>query len=274
MSPDGPPAVMPAGGFRLRRLAPVAAIVLAMVVIYAAGWHRQISLETLVRHRAVIDDFIDTHYLAAIGTFVAVYIALVAMSIPGAVFLTVASGILFGWLVGGLATVVGATIGATIIFEIARTACGETLVRRAGPRVMKIAQGFREHAFSYLLFIRLVPVFPFVLVNIAPALVGVRLGTFVAATFIGIIPATFAFAMFGAGLDSVLAAQESVFRACIAAGRSDCRLDFDSSAATTPELIGAIVALCVVALIPVVVQRWRAASLARAHRPVAGPQDG
>jgi uncharacterized membrane protein YdjX (TVP38/TMEM64 family) len=273
MSPDGQPAVMPAGGFRLRRLAPVAAIVLAMVVVYAAGWHRQISLETLVRHRAVIDDFIDTHYLTAIAVFVAVYIAAVAMSIPGAVFLTVAGGALFGWRVGGLATVVAATVGATIIFEIARTACGETLVRRAGPRVMRIAEGFREHAFSYLLFIRLVPVFPFFLVNIAPALVGVRLGTFVAATLIGIVPATFAFAMFGAGLDSVLAAQETVFRACIAAGRADCRLDFDRSAAVTPELIAAVVSLCVVALIPVIVQRWRAASLARAHRTVAGPHD-
>ena len=263
MTSDGPRAAIPAAsdntGLWLRRLLPLGAVALAMVVVYATGWHRHLSLETLLRHRAVIDEFIDEHTVTAIAAFVGIYIAAVALSVPGAVLLTVAGGILFGWLVGGLATIVGATIGATIIFSIARTACGESLVRRAGPRAMKIAEGIRAHAFSYLLFIRLVPLFPFWLVNLAPALVGVRLGTFLAATAIGIIPGTFAFAMVGAGLDSVIAAQESMFRACIAAGRSDCRLNFDPSAAVTPQLIAALVALGVVSLVPVVVRLWRSA---------------
>lgn len=279
MSTDGPPAVMPAvhrpGGVWIRRLLPVAAVGLAMVVVYSGGWHREVSLENLVRHRAVIDEFIDEHYVAAIGVFVAIYIAAVAMSVPGATLLTVSSGVLFGWLTGGLAAVVGATIGATIIFEIASTACSGALARRAGPRLGKLAEGFREHAFSYLLFLRLVPVFPFFLVNIAPALVGVRLGTFVAATAIGIIPGTFAFAMCGAGLDSVIAAQESLFRACIAAGRTDCRLNFDHSAAVTPQLVAALVALSVVALVPIVVRRWRqAAHAAPCEQPVVASRLG
>jgi uncharacterized membrane protein YdjX (TVP38/TMEM64 family) len=276
MSTEGPPVVMPAvrpaGGLWLRRLMPMAAIAIAMVVVYTGGWHREISLENLIRHRAVIDQLIDEHYVAAITGFVAIYIAAVAMSIPGAVLLTVSGGALFGWFAGGIATIVGATIGATIIFEIASTACAGTVVRRAGPRAGKIAEGFREHAFSYLLFLRLVPLFPFCLVNIAPALVGVPLGTFVAATAIGIVPATCAFAMFGAGLDSVIAAQETVFSACIAAGRTDCHLDFDGSAAITPQLVAAVVALCVVAVVPIVVRRWRSSSDGGPARPAVGAQ--
>jgi uncharacterized membrane protein YdjX (TVP38/TMEM64 family) len=251
------PGTADSSGPWLRRLIPVGAVVLAMAVVYATGWHHSLSLETLVRHRAVIDDFIDTHALTAVAAFVLIYIVTVALSIPGAILLTVSGGILFGWRVGGLAALVGATVGATVIFEIARTACGGALVRRAGPRAMKIAEGFRAHAFSYLLFVRLVPVFPFWLVNLAAALVGVRLRTFLAATLIGIIPGTFAYAMVGAGLDSVIAAQETAFRACIAAGRADCRLNFDPSAAITPELIAALVALGLVSLVPILIKRFK-----------------
>ena len=154
--------------------------------------------------------------------------------------------------------VIGATIGATLIFLAARTALGEPLLRWAGPRANQLAQRFRADAFSYLLFLRLVPVFPFWLVNLAPAVVGVRLGTFVLATALGIIPGTFAYALVGGGLDSVIAAQEAAYRACLAAGRPDCRLDFAMSALVTPQLLAAFVALGVVALIPVAVRKWRA----------------
>ncbi len=121
----------------------------------------------------------------------------------------------------------------------------------------RLAEGFRDDAFSYLLFLRLVP-FPFFVVNLVAALAGVRLATFVAATALGIVPATFAFAFVGAGLDSIIAAQESAYRACLAAGNADCKLDFDLAAAITPQLIVALVALGVVALIPVIAKRMRA----------------
>jgi uncharacterized membrane protein YdjX (TVP38/TMEM64 family) len=152
----------------------------------------------------------------------------------------------------------GASLGAVLIFLIARTAFGEHLARRFGPLIARLAEGFRRDAFNYLLFLRLVPAFPFFAVNLVSALAGVRLGPFVAATILGIIPATFAFASVGAGLDSVIAAQETAYRACIAAGRDGCRLDFDLSTAVTPQLIVALVALGVVALIPVVAKRMRA----------------
>ena len=242
----------------LKRYLPVALVALAMVVVFATGAHRHVSLETLVRHRMAIDAFIDAHAVAAVAVFMTVYVLVVALSIPGAVFLTIAGGILFGTLVGASATVVAATAGATVIFLVARSACGESLMRRAGPLAGKIADGFRADAFSYLLFLRLVPAVPFFLVNLAPALVGVKLRTFVAATFLGIIPATVAFSFFGSGLDSVIAAQETIYRACLASGRSDCHLPFDLSMIVTPRLLAALAALGVIALVPVVVKRVRA----------------
>jgi uncharacterized membrane protein YdjX (TVP38/TMEM64 family) len=243
---------------RLRRLAPVAVVVLVMAVVFAMGWHHFLSLETLVRHRAAIDGFVAARYGLALATFVAIYVTAVALSIPGAAILTITGGVLFGWLVGALAAIVGATIGATIVFLIARGACGEAILRRAGPLAEKLAQGFRADAFHYLLFLRLVPVFPFWLVNLAPAVVGVRLATFVLATALGIIPGTFAFALVGEGLDSVIAAQEAAYRACLSGGQPDCRLDFSMAALVTPQLLAALAALGVVALIPVAVRKWRA----------------
>jgi uncharacterized membrane protein YdjX (TVP38/TMEM64 family) len=252
-----PPDAESASAFRLKRLLPLTVVIALMGVVFAMGWHRELSLETLVRHRAEIDRFIAEHRVGAIATFMAIYIASVSLSLPGSIYLTVAGGILFGVLVGALAAIVSATIGAIVIFLVARSAFGEHLIRRAGPLAVRLADGFRADAFNYLLFLRLVPVFPFWLVNLAPALAGVPLSTFVLATAIGIIPGAFVFAFVGAGLDSAIAAQEAAYRACLAAGRSDCRLDFDLKAALTPELIAAFVALGVLALIPVVVRRIR-----------------
>jgi uncharacterized membrane protein YdjX (TVP38/TMEM64 family) len=254
---------------RLRRFLPVAVIVLAMVAVFATGAHRHVSLETLVRHRMAIDAFIESHTLAAVGLFIAIYIVVVALSIPGALILSISGGILFGTLAGGIANLIGAAVGATIVFLVARSACGENLVRRAGPLACKIAEGFRADAFSYLLFLRLVPAFPFFLVNLAPALVGVKLSTFVAATVIGVLPATFAFAFFGSGLDSVIATQETAYRACLASGRSECALHFDIGMIVTPRLLAALAALGVIALIPVVVKRLRARTAGSRPAPLS-----
>lgn len=242
----------------LKRLLPLAAIVILAATVFAMGWHRALSLETLISHRSAIAAFVDRHTLMAVAAFIGLYIAVVAMSLPGGTILTISGGIIFGTMLGGGASVIGGTIGATILFLIARTAFGEILTRRAGPKLARLAEGFRKDAFSYLLFLRLVPIFPFSLVNLAPALFGVDLGVFVAATSVGVIPATFTYAFVGAGLDSAIVAQEAAYNACMAAGRPDCRLDFDLKAALTFELFAGFAALGVLALIPVVVKRLRA----------------
>jgi uncharacterized membrane protein YdjX (TVP38/TMEM64 family) len=131
--------------------------------------------------------------------------------------------------------VIGATAGATVIFLIAKSALGDWLVRRAGRRAEKLAAGFCADAFNYLLFLRLVPLFPFWLVNLVPALCGVRLATFVAATALGIIPGTFAFAFLGASLDSAIKAQD-----------------------VKPLIVAALAALGVLTLVPMAIKRFKA----------------
>jgi uncharacterized membrane protein YdjX (TVP38/TMEM64 family) len=252
----------PTERFRVRRLVPLAAVAAAAILVVAMGWHRELSLENIVRYRTALGGFVNAHGLGAVAAFVAVYIVVVALSIPGGLFLTISGGILFGTIAGGLASVTGATIGAIIIFLIAKSAFGEHLMRRAGPLAARLAEGFREDAFCYLLFLRLVP-FPFFVINLVAAVMGVRLGTFIAATAIGIVPAAFALAFLGAGIDSAVMAQEIAYRSCLAAGGTNCVLDFKLKAAITPQLIGALVALGCAALIPIVVKRVRARRIAR-----------
>lgn len=247
----------------LRRFAPLATIVVLAAIIFAMGWHRELTLETLVKHRATIAAFVEAHSVAAIGLFIALYIVVVALSLPGATILTIGGGVLFGAIVGGIAAVVGATIGATIVFLIARSAAGDLLLRNAGRRLAALGEGFRKDAFNYLLFLRLVPLFPFFLVNLAPAIFGVRLAPFIAATAIGIVPATFVYALAGAELDGAIAPQVEAYRACLAAARAACTLDFNIHDAVNAKLIVALVGLGLVALIPVIVKRRRAKQLRR-----------
>jgi uncharacterized membrane protein YdjX (TVP38/TMEM64 family) len=250
--------------FSRRRCVPFVVLIVVSGVILLMGWHRELSFETLVRHHEALREFIAQHATSAITVYIALYIAVVALSLPAGFYLTVVGGILFGTVLGGTAALIGASVGSVLIFLIARSAVGEHLVRRAGALAQKLAQGFRADAFSYLLFLRLVPLFPFWLVNLVPALVGVRLATYTAATVIGIIPATYAFAFVGAGLDSVVTAQKAAYQSCLALGRDDCRLSFHLRDAITPDLLAALAVLGVLALIPVAVRRSRAL---RAPRP-------
>ena len=244
----------------LTRIVPVLVLLGAMVVVFAMGWHRALTLESLVAYRDTLEAFIRSNYVLALAGFLALYITVVALSIPGAAFLTLAGGFLFGWLVGGLVVILGATIGAALVFLIARSACGDALLRRGGVQTGKLVEGFRASAFNYLLFLRLVPLFPFWAVNLAPAIAGVKLSTFIAATAIGIIPGTMAFALAGASLGSVILAQETAYRACLSAGRADCMLNFDLRSAITPQVLIALTAIGIMALVPVLWKRWRARS--------------
>jgi uncharacterized membrane protein YdjX (TVP38/TMEM64 family) len=237
-------------------------IVLAAVagLILSQGWHNLISFQQLALNQQALQAWISENIIGALAVYAAIYVVVVALSLPGGAVLTVAGGLLFGWLLGGLATVVAATLGATVIFLIARSSLGEPLAARAGPWLGKFRAGFQENALSYLLFLRLVPVFPFWVVNLAPALLGVNLRQYVIATALGIIPGTFAFAFAGAGLDSVLAAQRDAYQACQAAraaGDPPCSFQFDPGTLITTELLIAFVALGIVALIPAIVKKLR-----------------
>jgi uncharacterized membrane protein YdjX (TVP38/TMEM64 family) len=253
-----PPNDIAAKPHSLKRFGPLVAIVAAMVLVFVLGWHRHITLENVVAQRDRFHEVLASYPLPSVLAYMAVYVLAVALSCPCGLILTVAGGLLFGLLVGGLAAVTAATLGATVVFLIARTAVGESFSERAGPWLAKLSVGFKQEALSYMLFLRLVPAFPFWFVNIAPAVLGVPLKTFVIGTFLGIIPATFAFASAGAGLASVVMAAKSEYAACVAAkGAGACKLEIHVSSLLTRELVLALLLLSLVALIPVVLKGWR-----------------
>lgn len=243
------------------RWLPLAILLALMAVGYALGWHKYLSFKTIGLNYEALRAFIHDHYAVALAAYMAIYIAAVSLSAPGGLVLTLAGGLLFGWKAALPATVIAATIGATIIFLIARSSFGEGLAAKVTPSLAKFRDGFKADAMSYLLFLRLVPVFPFFLVNIAPALLGVPLRTYVVATLIGIIPGTAAFSVAGAGLASVVEAQNKIYSDCLAThpGHSDraCPYEIDTGALLTRELLAAFVLLGIVALIPVAVKFLR-----------------
>jgi uncharacterized membrane protein YdjX (TVP38/TMEM64 family) len=244
------------GRSALWRYAPLALIVLAMAAVFGTGSHRYFSLETLLEHRERLQVFVEEHRNKALILYMLVYITVVTLSIPVGVFLTILGGFLFGWLVGGAAAAISATIGGVGIFLVARTSFGDVLLRRAGDRIQRLADGFRQDAFSYLLFVRFVPIIPFWLTNLASALFGVKLRTFALATMIGVIPATYAFAVAGSGLDSIIEKQQAARDACLAAGNTDCGLDLGLRTLITPQILVAFVALGILALTPIILRRF------------------
>lgn len=239
------------------RLVPLLVVASLLALVLVNGWHRHLTLENVVAARDRFQGFLTEHLLVSLLGYVAAYAAAVALSVPGALILTLSGGLMFGWLVGGAAAVVGASIGAVILFLVARTAFGETLRAKAGPSLTRLVEGFRRDAMSYLLFLRLVPAFPFFIVNIAAALLGVPLRTYVIATVLGIIPATFAFASIGAGLDSIVSAAKAEQAACLAnKAAALCPLALSPKSLVTREILIALTLLGIVSLIPVVYKKW------------------
>lgn len=223
------------------RFLPIAIIAAAAAAILLSGAYKLISFESLRTHQAALEAFVGAHYLAAMALYCLAYIAVTALSLPGGLVMSLVGGFLFGALAGTGIVVVSATIGACIIFAAAKSAFGDALRKKAGPFVKKMEDGFRDNAFSFLLLLRLIPVFPFVVVNIAPALFNVRIATYALATFIGIIPGTFAYVSAGAGLGAALESGGEVEL---------------SGILLKPEVITPIVALSVLAVLPIILKRF------------------
>jgi len=243
------------------RGAPLVLGLAALGWILASGYHRLLSLEYLFLSRDFLARAIAADVPRAFLAFIGLYALVTGLSIPGAALLTVAGGFLFGWAGGAAGAVTGATLGATGLFLAARTSLGAALASRSSPWLDRFRAGFERDAVSYLLFLRLVSLFPFWLVNLALATLGVRLWTFVWTTFIGIIPGTIAYALAGAGLDSVMAAHRRAYEACMAAqgaaGAGACQSTPSLHHLVTPQTIAAFAALGLVALAPVFLRRWR-----------------
>jgi uncharacterized membrane protein YdjX (TVP38/TMEM64 family) len=230
---------------QLKRFLPLAVLLLAIVAAFALGLDDYLSFEQLERNRAQLLDFVDRHPLLAPFAFMLIYAAVIALSIPGGAILTIAGGFLFGVVAATCYVVIAATFGATVVFLIARTALGDSLRGKAGPAMRRMEVGFRDNALSYLLFLRLIPIFPFWLVNLVPAFLGVPLKTYVLATLVGIIPGSLVYASVGNGLGVVFEA----------GGRPDLGIIFE------PQIILPIAGLAVLAILPVAYKKIKAGQL-------------
>lgn len=228
----------------IRRFGPLAAILFALGSAYYFDLQEIFSIDWLAEQRDSLTRVIADHYVLALLGFAVAYAVAVATAFPAASVLTISGGFLFGWFIAGIAVVLSATAGATVLFLAARTSFGAGLRALAGPRVNRLADAFEDNAFTTMVILRLAPVLPFFVMNIAPALFRVPVTTYAAATLIGIVPGTFAFTYLGSGIESVLVKAE-------AAGESVAVSDL-----VTPQISLAFGALAAVAAISALVRRF------------------
>jgi uncharacterized membrane protein YdjX (TVP38/TMEM64 family) len=218
------------------RWLPVGIILGVVVAYFAFGLNHYLTVDALRANEHRLHLFAADHAVLAPLLFIAIYTAVVALSLPGAAIMTIAGGFIFRLWLGALFSIIGATLGAVILFVLARFVVSDTVRTRAGPFIARMAAGFERNAFSYLLFLRLVPLFPFWAVNLAAALLGVALRPFATATLLGIIPGSLAYASIGDGLGLAVGAD---------------------SGRVTPTTVGLRIAFALLALLPIAIQWLR-----------------
>ena len=162
-----------------------------------------VSLEAVKANRNGLLAYTNANFTAAVILYVAVYVLQTAFSLPGGAIMTLTGGFLFGSILGTIFVNIGATAGATLAFLAARYVLRDWVERKFGERIEPIQAGFAQNAFSYLLTLRLIPAFPFFLVNLVSGLTRIPLGTYVIGTSIGIIPGSFVYAFAGRQLGSI-----------------------------------------------------------------------
>ena len=196
----------------IKRFVPLMVLIVVVIAVFASGVGRYLNLEALQTHEAALRGFVDDNLVLALLAFITVYALATAVSFPGAVVLTLAGGYLFGTWTGGAATVIGATIGAIMVFYVVQTSLGAALRAKAeadGGTLKKVIDGVGQGAFGYILTLRLIPLAPFWLVNVAAALAHVPLRAYALATFIGLMPATFIYSGIGSGIGALVARGET-----------------------------------------------------------------
>ena len=216
------------------RLWPLYLIAAGLIAAWALGLFDYLSLETLRQQQATLRAFVDDHLVLAIAAFVGIYALTTLFMMPGALWVTIAGGFLFGLVGGSLATIAGATLGASLLFLAARTSLGASLRKMAGGYAEKVRTEFQDSPLAYMFAMRFVPAMPFAVANVLPAILGAKFRDYVITTALGIVPGVVAYTWVGAGLGATFARGEdpdlaSVFR----------------------NLLPAALALVVVSLLPV-----------------------
>ena len=241
--PAEPPRAHPASAPHRRwtRWLPLAVLLLGTILFFALGLNRYVSFYKLRMYHHDLTDFVALHYAKALLLYAGIYLLFVALSLPGAVWLTVIGGFLFGIVPAVIVTVLAATSGACLLFLATKSSLGEYLHAHAGPWLAKVERGFAENQWSYMLVLRLAPVVPFFIANLIPAFLGVPLHIFAITTLIGIIPATAIFATIGDGLGDVLENSEML----------------SWHGLLTLEIKLALFGLALLAAVPILVKYWR-----------------
>ncbi|MCR9256618.1 MAG: TVP38/TMEM64 family protein [Alphaproteobacteria bacterium] len=225
----------------LKKILPLAVLVAGLVLFFATGAHTYVSFQAIQENRDFLLQTVEAYgVLAALG-YILIYAVATAFSLPVGALLTVVGGFMFGLWAGTLIVALGATLGAVALFVAAKTAFGDMLRAKAGPWLKKMEAGFKEDAVSYLLVLRLVPLFPFFVVNLVPAFFGVSLRLFTATTFFGILPGTFVYVSVGNGLGAIFDRGET----------PDLGIIFNA------EVLTPIVGLALLSLVPVIYKRLR-----------------
>lgn len=239
---SSPYPVKPGGGLSLlRRFGPLAVIAALAAAAFSLGLTDYLSLEALKAQRSALQALVAASPWTAAAVFIGVYIVIVGFSLPGALIMTLTGGLLFGPWLGGLASAVGASIGAALLFVVCRTAVGDSLRGRAGSAVARIEAGVRKDAFAYLLTLRLIPALPFWLVNLAAAFVDIPLRTFFLATLLGVLPGSLIYAGLGSGLGALF----------------DQGAEPNLGIIFQPQILSPLVGLGLLSLLPVLVRAFR-----------------
>ena len=225
----------------IKRFGPLILVALAVAVVLASGLADHLSLVELKARRDQLQGFVALHPALSFGLYILIYIAVVSLSLPGALVMTLSGGFLFGPWLGAAAASSGASLGAAVIFLVCRSAVGDSLRGKAGSTIAKIEEGVRRDAFSYILTLRLIPVMPFWLVNLAAGFVNIPLRTFLSATVLGILPGSLVYAGLGSGLGEVFASGQE----------PNLRVIFE------PHVLLPLVGLGLLSLLPVVLRRFR-----------------
>jgi uncharacterized membrane protein YdjX (TVP38/TMEM64 family) len=217
------------------KIAIAAAIALAVGLFFYFDLSRFLSLAALKDNRDHLLAFTEANYAGAAALFVLCYIAVTGLSLPGAVILTLAGGFLFGSVFGTLLVNLGATSGATLAFLAARYLLRDWVEQKFGTRLEPLQQGFAKNAFSYLITLRLIPLIPFFVINLVSGLTRMNMGSYMAATALGIIPGSFVYAYAGRQLGTINSLKEIA----------------------SPNVIAAFILLGLLALVPIVYKKFK-----------------
>jgi len=224
-----------------KRFLPIGVVVIALVTFFATGLHNYFTLDTLKENREILTSFATDNLLLAMVAMIAIYAGAVSISFPGASLLSIFCGFMFGPWIGGTVIVIGATIGATVIFIVGRQAAGDLLAKNAGQYMAKLEAGFSKNAFTYLLILRLIPAVPFWVLNLAAAAFRVPTRNYVIATFVGIIPGCFVYAGVGDGIGAAF----------------DSGSDINLGIIFEPRVLLPLVGLAALATLPLIYQKFK-----------------